>query len=150
MPSRNSVTCRPSRMTIASLPIRSMRLIWLSRLTRTHGQFSRTAPAALQTNRNTPPKSILPPESAPAYGLQIIVGLNDVPQLVLAGAIATVRVGMMTFHQNLEPRLDVGGAHARFQSEHIERLAFGIAHDAPLGSVALGLETRNARILEQS
>src|SRR5881396_2096948 len=77
------------------------------------------------------------PESAPAYGLQIVVGLNDVPQLVLAGAIAAVRVGMMTFHQDLEPRLDIGGARARFQSEHVERLAFGIAHGAALGCVAL-------------
>src|SRR5215469_155050 len=42
-PSRNSVTCLLSRSTIASLPTRSMRLIWLSRLTRMHGQFSREA-----------------------------------------------------------------------------------------------------------
>src|SRR5262249_49272321 len=44
MPSRNSVTCRPSRMTMASLPIRSIRLMWLSRLTRTQGQLRRGAP----------------------------------------------------------------------------------------------------------
>ncbi len=42
-PSRNSVTCLLSRNTIASLPTRSMRLMWLSRLTRTHGQLSREA-----------------------------------------------------------------------------------------------------------
>src|ERR1700693_5070718 len=66
--------------------------------------FAPTAPATPQTGRNAPPKTIPPPESAPAYGLQIIVGLNDVPQLVLAGAIAAVRVGMMRFYQNLETR----------------------------------------------
>ena len=41
MPSRNSVTCLLSRSTIASLPTRSMRLMWLSRLTRMQGQLSR-------------------------------------------------------------------------------------------------------------
>ena len=35
MPSRNSVICLPSLRTIASLPTRSIRLTWLSRLTRT-------------------------------------------------------------------------------------------------------------------
>src|SRR5216684_1483595 len=112
--------------------------------------FGRTAPATPQTGRNIPPKRIPPPESAPAHGLQIIVGLNDVPQPVLAGAIAAVGVGMMTFHQDLEPRLDIGGARARFQSEHVERLAFGIAHDAALGCIALRLEPRSAPVLEQS
>ena len=45
MPSRNSVICLPSLSTIASLPTRSIRETWLSRLTRTQGQFSRAAPA---------------------------------------------------------------------------------------------------------
>ena len=47
MPSRNSVTCLPSLRTIASLPIRSMRLMWLSRLTRMQGQFSRAATCSI-------------------------------------------------------------------------------------------------------
>ena len=47
MPSWNSVTCRPSRILIASLPIRSMRLMWLSRFTRTQGQFSRAATCSM-------------------------------------------------------------------------------------------------------
>src|ERR1700680_3072000 len=106
--------------------------------------FGRTAPATPQTSRSAPPKRIPPPESAPAYGLQIIVGLNDVPQLVLAGAIAAVRVGMMTLHQNLEPRLDIGGARARCQPQDVERLALGVAHDAALGCIALGLDPRSA------
>src|SRR5260370_3390304 len=112
--------------------------------------FGRPAPPPPQTGRNIPPKRIPPPESAPAHGLQIIVGLNDVPQPVLAGAIAAVGVGMMTFHQNLDPRLDIRGARARFQPEHVERLAFGIAHDAALGCIALRLEPRSARVLEKS
>src|SRR5713101_5586620 len=57
-------------------------------------RFGLTAPATPQTGGNTPPNGTPPPESAPAYGLQIIVGLNDVPQLVLAGAIAAVGVGL--------------------------------------------------------
>ena len=47
MPGWNSVICLPSRMTMASLPIRSMRLTWPSRLTRTHGQFSRDATCSM-------------------------------------------------------------------------------------------------------
>ena len=43
MPSWNTVTCLPSTSLIASLPIRSMRETWLSRFTRTQGQFSRAA-----------------------------------------------------------------------------------------------------------
>ena len=42
-PSRNSVTWTPSRITIASLPIRSIRLMWLSRLMRMQGQLRRAA-----------------------------------------------------------------------------------------------------------
>src|ERR1700674_4156146 len=106
--------------------------------------FGRTAPATPQTSRNAPPRRIPPPESAPAYGLQIIVGLNDVPQLVLAGAIAAVRVGMMTFHQNLEPRLDIGGARARFQPQDVERLVRGGGHDAGLACIAIRLAPRSA------
>ena len=47
MPSWNSVTCSPSRILIASLPIRSMRLMWLSRFTRTQAQFSRAATCSM-------------------------------------------------------------------------------------------------------
>src|SRR6266536_3459920 len=114
--------------------------------------FGRAAPADSPKLAGTPrQREIPPPESAPAYGLQIIVGLNDLPQLVLAGAVAAVRVGMMAFHQDLEPGLDIGGARARFQPQHVERLAFGVAHDAALGCVALGLEPRSAAwIAEQS
>src|ERR1700737_1075827 len=76
--------------------------------------FGRTAPAAPQTSRNAPPKRI-PPESAPAYRLQKNVGPDYCPQPVPAGGIAAIRVGIMTLHQNLEPRLDIGGTRARFQ-----------------------------------
>ena len=42
-----SVTWRPSLSTMASLPTRSMRLTWLSRLTRTSGQLSRAATCSM-------------------------------------------------------------------------------------------------------
>src|SRR5260370_8385698 len=80
--------------------------------------FGRTAPATPQTGRNIPPKRIPPPESAPAHGLQIIVGLNDVPQPVLAGAIAALAVGMMTFHQTLDSRLAFRGPPPPSHSAH--------------------------------
>ena len=47
IPSWNSVTCSPSRILIASLPIRSIRLMWLSRFTRTQGQLSRAATCSM-------------------------------------------------------------------------------------------------------
>ena len=47
IPSWNSVTCTSSRTTIASLPTRSSRLMWPSRFTRTHGQFSRAATCSI-------------------------------------------------------------------------------------------------------
>ena len=40
IPSWNSVTCFPSTNLIASLPIRSILEMWLSRFTRTVGQFN--------------------------------------------------------------------------------------------------------------
>ncbi len=46
-PSRNSVTCWPSRRTIASRPTRSIRLICASRLTRIIGQLSRAATCSM-------------------------------------------------------------------------------------------------------
>ena len=54
MPSRYSVTCLPSLRTIASLPIRSMRLMWLSRLTRMQGQFSRAATCSIWVDLPVP------------------------------------------------------------------------------------------------
>src|SRR6202040_3644313 len=96
-----------------------------------------------QTSQNTPPKRIPPAESAPAYGLQVIVGLDDLPQAVLAGPIAAVGVGMMAFHQNIDPRLDIRSRPRPFQPEHVERLPFGIAHHAALGCIAFSLESRS-------
>ncbi len=39
--------------------------------------------------------------SAEARGLQVIIGLDDLPQLVLRAAVAAIGVGMMPFHQTL-------------------------------------------------
>ncbi len=54
MPSWNSVTCRSSRTTIASLPTRSSRLMWPSRFTRTHGQFRRAATCSMWVDLPVP------------------------------------------------------------------------------------------------
>ena len=54
MPSWNSVTCLPSRSLIASLPIRSIRLMCESRLTRTQGQFSRAATCSIWVDLPVP------------------------------------------------------------------------------------------------
>src|SRR5207247_6573816 len=70
--------------------------------------------------------------SAPAYGLQVIVGLDDLPQPALVGTIAAVGVGMMALHQELEPRLDLGRAGAALEPERVERLALGVANETAL------------------
>ncbi|MNN64675.1 hypothetical protein D3C81_1801260 [compost metagenome] len=54
MPSRNSVICLPSFRTMASLPIRSMRLMWLSRFTRARGQFRRAATCSIWVDLPVP------------------------------------------------------------------------------------------------
>ena len=82
-----------------------------------------------------------------AGGLQIIVGLDDLAQLVFGGAVAAVGVGMMALHQHLEARLDLGLVGADFEAELIQRLALGVAHGARrLG--LLGLRRRAAELAE--
>src|SRR5262245_42829184 len=68
--------------------------------------------------------------SSVAGRLQIIVGLDDLAQLVLAGAVAAVRVGMVPLHQLLEARLDLIALRARFEAEFVQRLAGGVVHGA--------------------
>jgi hypothetical protein len=50
--------------------------------------------------------------SAESSLLEVIVGLDDLAQLVSRGAIAAIGVGMMAFHQLLESGLDVGAGPA--------------------------------------
>src|SRR4051812_34938354 len=65
--------------------------------------------------------------SAKACGFQIVIGLNDLAQPVLGGAIAAIRIGMVALHQGLETRLDLGAGSAELEAERVERLALGIA-----------------------
>ena len=54
MPSWNSVTCLPSRSLIASLPMRSIRLMWESRFTRTQGHCRRAATCSMWVDLPVP------------------------------------------------------------------------------------------------
>src|SRR5258708_13790205 len=74
--------------------------------------------------------------SAESGLLQVVIGLDDLAQLVLRGAIAAIGVGMMAFHQLLEPRLDVGAPRPVLQPEAVKLLPLGIAHVAPLALAA--------------
>ena len=51
--------------------------------------------------------------SAESGLLEVIIGLDDLAQLVFRGAIPAIGVGVMAFHQLLEPRLDVGAGGVR-------------------------------------
>src|SRR5262245_11205683 len=61
--------------------------------------------------------------SAEAGRLQVIVGLDDLAQAILAGAVAAIGVGMMPLHQELEARLDVGLLRVGIETERVQRLA---------------------------
>src|SRR4051794_8207536 len=45
--------------------------------------------------------------STKACGFQIVIGLDDLAQPVLGGAVAAIGIGMMALHQGLETRLDL-------------------------------------------
>ena len=91
-----------------------------------HAKFSRSA-----RGRESHPRD--PAEhSAETRRLQVIVGLDDLPQPVLGRPVAAVGVGMMALHQHLEPGLDIGALGIGFKAEHIERAALGIEYLAAL------------------
>src|SRR6266481_7691612 len=74
-----------------------------------------------------------PAKSAETGLLEVVIGLDDLTELVFRGAIAAIGIGMMALHEFLESRLDVGAGRAILQPERVKRLALGIAHGAPLG-----------------
>src|SRR5262245_40610356 len=79
-----------------------------------------------------------PARSAGSDRLEVIVSLDDLPQLVFGGAVAAVGVGMMAFHQFLEAHLDLGSRCRLLQPKSMKRLAFGVMHrSAPLGLAGL-------------
>src|SRR6185437_11919848 len=67
------------------------------------------------------------PRSAEADRFQIIVRLDHFDQPVLGRPVAPVGVGVVTFHQFLEPRLNLLRRSAHLEPERAERLALGIA-----------------------
>src|SRR5262245_13353685 len=97
----------------------------------------RTAPDA--TRDRTPAIALLrrsrsgAAASAEADRLEIIVGLDDLPQALLGGAIAAIGVGVVALHQRLEPRLDLLRGGIRIEAQRVERLALGVARHAVLG-----------------
>src|ERR1700719_3206742 len=74
-----------------------------------------------------------PAKSTESGLLEVAIGLDDFAQLIFRGAITAIGVGMVAFHQLLEPRLDVRTGRAILQPERVKRLAFCVAHGAPLG-----------------
>src|SRR5690349_6305127 len=60
--------------------------------------------------------------SAISGGLQIIVRLDDLAQLVLGAAVAAVGVGMVEHHQLLEARLDLAALGVGLEAERMQRL----------------------------
>ncbi len=92
--------------------------------------------------------------SAEARGLQVIIGLDDLPKRVLGTAVAAIGVGMMAFYQCLEPGLDIGPFGVGFKAERIEGAALRIENLAALGrgprmagSGGAGLAEQRERVL---
>src|SRR5438309_2611085 len=105
------------------------------------GRACRRIPA--RNLAETPPVEKSFVRSAIPNRFQIVVGLDDVAQPILAGAVAAIGVRMVALHQGLESRLDVGRSGVRFKPEHAERLALRVADRAALRRRAL--ETRPPR-----
>jgi hypothetical protein len=77
---------------------------------------------------------------------EIIIGLDDLPQLVFRGTVTAVRVGMVTFHQFLESRLDLRPRRRLLQSESVQGLALSIEDGSP--PFRLGASPVRARCAE--
>src|SRR5580692_9226832 len=60
--------------------------------------------------------------SAITHRFQIVVRLDDLAQAVLARSVATIGVGMVAFHQDLELGFDVGRAGVGFKAQRVEGL----------------------------
>src|SRR5215470_10852964 len=92
-------------------------------------QFGMRLPIENEACRVWPATRLQGPDlvaSTEADRFQIIVGLDDLPQPILRGAVATIGVGMMPLHKRLEPRFDVLRGGVRLEPERVERFAFGI------------------------
>src|SRR5208282_5949484 len=74
-----------------------------------------------------------PGRSAETGGLQVIIGLNDLPKPIFRTPVAAVGVGMMPLYQGLELSLDIGPFGVGFKAEHVEGAALRIENLAALG-----------------
>jgi len=104
-------------------------------------QFGMRLPIENEACRVWPATRLQGPDlvaSTEADRFQIIVGLDDLPQPILRGAVATIGVGMMPLHKRLEPRFDVLRGGVGLEPERVERFAFGIAHRAGFCRAAPG------------
>src|SRR5580693_1950615 len=70
--------------------------------------------------------------SAKAGGLQVIISRYDIPQLIFGPAIAAIRIGVVPFHQHLEPGLDIGPFGVGLKAEHVQRPTLRIENLASL------------------
>src|SRR6516165_3924101 len=80
---------------------------------------------------------------------QILVGLDDLPQLVLRGAVAAIGIRVVTLHQRLETGLDLLDRRRSLQAEHVERLALGIADRSGLRLVGPGPSAGGAAVVPE-
>src|SRR6202044_2875567 len=90
--------------------------------------------------------------SAEARGLEVIIGLDDLPKRVFGTAVAAIGVGMMALYQHLEPSLDIGSFCVGFKAEHVEGAALGMENLAPprrrprMAGPAAGLAQHGERV----
>src|SRR3954452_20535680 len=66
--------------------------------------------------------------SAELRRLEIIVRLDHRDEVILSRAVAPVCIGVMTLHEFLEARLDLGRLRIDLEPQRVEGLALGIAH----------------------
>ena len=68
-----------------------------------------------------------------SHRFQVVVGLDDLDQPLLGGAVAAIGVRVELFHQRLEANFHLLRGGADIEAEPVERLALGVADLPGLG-----------------
>src|SRR5262245_33604275 len=72
------------------------------------------------------------PASAVTHRFQVVIGLNDLTELVLRRPVAAVHIRMVALHQVLELVFHLGGGGIGIKTKHVERLALRVMDGALL------------------
>src|SRR4030081_1790035 len=81
------------------------------------GKFVASSRGAFRFRLDNANAGVAVPVLAESDRAQVVVGLDDLAQAVLGGAVAAVGVGVEELHQGFIARLDLGGAFGALKIE---------------------------------